>query len=345
MTKHINIPIFIPHLGCPNQCVFCNQRTITGVDELDEKKIYSIIEESLSTIDDNTSCEIAFFGGSFTGIEYDYMCRLLKVAYAYVGSGRVSSIRCSTRPDYINEKILDTLWQYGVRVIELGLQSSSDNVLSATRRGHTSEDEKRAARMIVDYGFTLVGQMMIGLPESSPEDEIETARFICGIGAKMARIYPTVVFRETELCEIAKRGEYVPLSLDEAIERSSNAFKVLYDGGVDVIRIGLCASENLSSEDTYYGGPNHPSLGELVLNEVYYSIIKEKISHHQNKNHGAFYIYVKNGCLSRAIGQKKKNKMRLEALYPDMKFVFREDFKLDAFDVKIEYEERIKKCI
>lgn len=345
MTRHINIPIFIPHLGCPNQCVFCNQRTITGVDELDEEKISSIIEEALSTIEDGTSCEIAFFGGSFTGIEYDYMCRLLRVAYSYVVAGKVSSIRCSTRPDYINKKILDTLWQYGVRVIELGLQSSVDTVLTASRRSHSREDEYRAARMIVDYGFTLVGQMMIGLPESTPEFEIETARFICDIGAKMARIYPTIVFHGTELCEMAKRGEYAPLSLDDAIVRSANAFKVLHNGGVDVIRIGLCSSENLSNEDTYFAGPNHPSLGELVLNEFYYSLIVEKLIEHQNEFSGVAYIYVKNGCLSRAIGQKKKNKMRLSSLYPNMKFVFREDMLVDALDVKIEFEERIEKCI
>ncbi len=343
--SHVNIPIFIPHLGCPNQCVFCNQRTITGVSELDEERISAIIEESLSTIDEGTSCEIAFFGGSFTGIEFDYMCRLLKVAYSYLEAGRVSSIRCSTRPDYINEKILDTLWKYGVRVIELGLQSSVDDVLSASMRGHTREDEYRASKMIVDYGFTLVGQMMIGLPESTPEYEIETARFICDVGAKMARIYPTVVFHDTELCNMAKRGEYKPLSLDEAIKRSMNVFKILYDGGVDVIRIGLCASENLASEDTYYAGPNHPSLGELVINEYYFELIKEKIAPLSQDYRGVAYIYVKNGYLSRAIGQKKKNKMRLLSLYPNVNFVFREDSLVNALDVKIEFEERKEICI
>ncbi len=345
MTRHANIPIFIPHLGCPNQCVFCNQRTITGVSELDGEKINSMIEEALSTIEEGTSCEIAFFGGSFTGIDYDYMCELLEVAYSYVRAGRVKSIRCSTRPDYINKNILDTLWRYGVRVIELGLQSASERVLLASRRGHTRVDEQKAAKMIVDYGFTLVAQMMIGLPESTPELEEETARFICEIGAAMARIYPTIVFRDTELCDMAIAGEYTPLSLDEAIVRSANVYKILKENGVEVIRIGLCDSENLRREETYFAGPNHPSLGELVIGEYFYKLINEKISQYPKEEKGIAYIYVARGYLSSAIGQKKKNKLRLMEQYPHLEFVFREDSEVGKLMCKIEFEERKEKCI
>ena len=129
MSRHVNIPIFIPHLGCPNQCVFCNQRTISGTDEFDPSRLDEIIEKSLSTVEDDAEVEIAFFGGSFTGIDRDLMLQLLDKAYSYVRCGRVCSIRCSTRPDYINEEILDLLASRGVKVIELGLQSSCDSVL------------------------------------------------------------------------------------------------------------------------------------------------------------------------------------------------------------------------
>ena len=146
MKKHVNIPIFIPHLGCPNQCVFCNQRTISGVTDFDISNVRSEIDTALSTIDTACEAEIAFFGGSFTGIDRELMVSLLKMAYEYVSDGRVTSIRCSTRPDYINEEILDLLWEYGVRTIELGLQSTSDHVLEATKRGHTRMDEEKACR-------------------------------------------------------------------------------------------------------------------------------------------------------------------------------------------------------
>ena len=135
MKKHANIPIFIPHLGCPNQCVFCNQRTISGVDKFDADSIVDIIESSLATIPDGTEVEIAFFGGSFTGIDRDLMRKLLRIAHAYVKGGRVCGIRCSTRPDYIDLDVLQELKEYGVKVIELGLQSVDNSVLLQTKRG------------------------------------------------------------------------------------------------------------------------------------------------------------------------------------------------------------------
>ena len=257
MKKHVNIPIFIPHLGCPNQCVFCNQRSITGHKDFDPESVVWLIEEALSTIPNDTEKEIAFFGGSFTGIDYALMCRLLDIAYSYVKTGRVASIRCSTRPDYINEKILDKLKASGVSVIELGLQSIDENVLKTCKRGHTFIQEKTAVKMIKERGFSLVGQMMIGLPGSTLEKEKETAEFICESGADGARIYPTVVFKDTELCHMAECGEYTPLDLEDAIFRTAEVLKIFNDHKVKVIRVGLCASENLSSPDSYFAGPNH----------------------------------------------------------------------------------------
>lgn len=325
MKKHANIPIFIPHLGCPNQCVFCNQHTISGVESFEPESVVDIIEEALATIGEKEA-EIAFFGGSFTGIDRDLMIRLLEIANSYLTLGKVSAIRCSTRPDYIDEEILDILKKYGVKVIELGLQSTSPEVLSKTKRGHDFSAEERACRMIVENGFSLIGQMMIGLPASSMESEIKTAKFIISSGAVGARIYPTVVFKETELCDMAISGKYRPLSLESAVARSAAVMKLFIENGVEVIRVGLCSSDNLSGEDTYFAGPNHPAIGELVENELYYKLIYDKLSSMKTENTN-IRVFVPRGALSKAIGQKKKNKLRLinDFKLSDIKFTERED--------------------
>ncbi|MBQ8689980.1 MAG: radical SAM protein [Clostridia bacterium] len=340
MIRHVNIPVFIPHLGCPNQCVFCNQRTITGTSKFCADDVRDIIEDALNTIEEGTEVEIAIFGGSFTGIDFDLMCRLLEIAYSYILAGRVSSIRCSTRPDYIDGHILSTLKKYGVKVIELGLQSTSDKVLTLTKRAHSFEAEERACKMIVEAGFELVGQMMIGLPGSTLELEEETARFIASVRAKGARIYPTVVFRNTELCDMTENGSYVPLSLDDAILRSARALKIFKDAGIPVIRIGLCASDNLSAPDTYFAGPNHSALGELVENEFYYELIKEKIEKADVIGPQSVTVFGSRGSLSKMIGQKRKNKLRLIDDFPLISFSFAESADVEEYDVRLQYEER-----
>ena len=339
MKRHANIPIFIPHLGCPNNCVFCNQRTITGVGEFDYNSVKSEIDNALSTINGECDVEIAFFGGSFTGIDRDLMCNLLDIAYTYVVSGAVKSIRCSTRPDYISEQILDILKSRGVKTVELGLQSCSDNVLYLTKRGHTKKDEEKACRMIVGAGLELVGQMMIGLPGSTLESELETARFIADMGATSARIYPTVVFKDTELCQMAQIGDYKPLSLNDAVKRSAAVLKLLRARNINVIRIGLCASENLSAKSTYYAGPNHSALGELVENEYYFELIKEEINKILSQE--AFEeltVAVSRGSLSKAIGQRKSNIIRLSQLFPSVKIRFVEDQNVDVNSVRVTEE-------
>ena len=251
--RHINIPIFIPHLGCPNDCVFCNQRTISGKLSFEPSQVIPEIEHALSTIPDGVSAydgvstEIAFFGGSFTGIDRNLMIELLDIAQKYVDDQKVSSIRLSTRPDYINEEIIGILKKYSVKTVELGIQSTDPKVLQASKRGHSVSDTVNACKMVKNAGFELVGQMMVGLPESTAESEIKTAMDICSMGADAARIYPTVVFRKTELCRMAEMGEYTPLSDEEAVQRTKNVLSVFDKNNIPCIRIGLCASENLSS--------------------------------------------------------------------------------------------------
>ncbi len=318
MKKHANIPIFIPHLGCPNDCVFCNQRSISGHMRFDENSVRDEIEEALSSIErigEIETVEIAFFGGSFTGIDRSLMIYLLETANEYIKGGRADSIRLSTRPDYIDEEILEILEKYGVRTIELGLQSMCDDVLLKSKRGHDSSCAEKACKMIKDRGFSLIGQMMIGLPGSNMEKELHTAEKICALGADGARVYPTVVFYNTELCDMAGRGEYTPLSNDEAVIRSKEVIKLLDKNGVPCIRVGLCASENLSSVEQVYGGANHSAIGELVMGEVFYDkmcVLLEGLCGEDEKN---IVFFVPKGATSKAVGQKKRNINRIKDKY------------------------------
>ena len=341
--RHINIPIFIPHLGCPNQCVFCNQKTISGREAFDLSSVTTEIENALMTVDPSDEVEIAFFGGSFTGIDRDLMISLLEIAHSYILSGRVKAVRCSTRPDYIDEQILAILKKYGVKTIELGLQSSSDKVLEITKRGHNFEAEVKSCQMIIDYGFDLVGQMMIGLPGSDLESEICTAEFITSVGARGARIYPTVVFRDTELCTMTECGLYTPLKLDEAIYRSARVLEVFIDGGVEVIRIGLQASENLSSEDSYVAGPNHSALGELVIGEVYYNKISKKLLDRGLSGDENILVLVPRGSMSKAVGQNRRNKLRLTKRYKNLSFA--EADGISDYEILLEINNGEIKCI
>lgn len=308
--KHKNIPIFIPHEGCPNCCVFCSQRKITGVkdtavsltDELERCR--AIIEESLETVTDASAAEIAFFGGSFTAIDETRMVELLKLGYEYIERSKVSGIRLSTRPDFIDEHKLNILKRYGVKTIELGVQSMSDNVLSACKRGHTAADSKKSGRLITDHGFDYVGQMMIGLPESTLESELLTAKEIIESGAKFSRIYPTITIEGTELYQMYLDGRYVPLSLDEAVDRSSRVLELFLENGVKVLRIGLQSSEEMEKNPFF-----HSAFGELAWGELYYRKMKEKLS---GIDGDGVLITVAESHVSKAVGQKRKNVIRLE---------------------------------
>lgn len=306
--RHINIPLFIQHMGCPNQCVFCDQRAITGAHSFCFEKVTDDIEKVLSTIG-NAEAEIAFFGGSFTGIDRDLMVKLLGMAESYVKKGDVAGIRMSTRPDYISEEILDILDGYTVTEVELGIQSMDNKVLSACRRGHSAEDTERSCKLLCRRGYRFVGQMMTGLPASTPESEIYTARRICEMGAVGTRIYPLVVFKNTPLAEMTERGEYVPMTLAEAVERSADAYEVFLKNNVKCLKIGLHETENLHSEESYMAGPNHPALGEMVRSEVYRRRIMNAVK--TNAEGKKIEIYVPRGRISMAVGQKSVNKARI----------------------------------
>lgn len=338
--KHVNIPVFIPHLGCPNNCVFCNQRSISGKKEFVAESVIPEIEEALSTVRQEQEAEIAFFGGSFTGIERELMISLLEIGQKYIDSGRVSGMRLSTRPDYISPEIIEILLRYDVKTVELGIQSMDDKVLEKSKRGHTKEQTERACKLVKDAGFSLIGQMMVGLPGADVESEKMTALKICEMGADGARVYPTVVFYETELCEMSKMGMYEPLSEIEAVERTKEVLKVFDSHGVPCIRVGLCASENLSSEEMVYGGANHSAIGEMAIGEIFYEKMDKLIStlslDEIEKRNRKLIFKVAKGNTSKAVGQKRKNIIRLCEKYSLLGIKIVEKSEIIGYNIIIE---------
>ncbi len=328
MSRHINIPIFIPHMGCPNQCVFCDQRAISGVNAFDESEVENKILDCIAS-SSGYEREIAFFGGSFTGIDRSLMLRLLDVAQKYVNLGEVAAIRMSTRPDYISGEIVDILKKYTVSEVELGVQSMSSRVLEASKRGHSPEDTERASMLLNSAGIRFVGQMMIGLPCSSGEDEKYTAEKLCLLGVSASRIYPTVVFRGTEL---ETTPGYTPLSLDEAVKRSADVLEIFIGHGIPCRRIGLCESEEIRSESKYVAGPAHPAMGELVKSEIYSRRIKKALDGVKGSR---AEIKVPRGGISAAVGHNGKNRIDLAENFGINEIKFIEDPELREYCVKV----------
>lgn len=332
MNRHVNIPVFIPHKGCPNDCVFCNQRKISGTHFFDITSVKNEIETALQTAERaDADIQIAFFGGSFTGIPRDEMLYLLGIAKEYIDAGRVSSVRLSTRPDYIDEEILGILRDHGVKSIELGIQSLSDKVLSASGRGHDAECAINACKLIRSYGFELIGQMMTALPCSTPEDEINTARLLCELGVKGARIYPTMVFAKTELEAMTERGEYTPPCLDELIERTEAVFAVFCENNIPVIRIGLQASDGLGEADGITHGAYESAMGELVISRYYYNKLKALIP----KNTSELTVFCAKGETSKLSGHKKENKQRLYKEFGIKKLKIVERIDIKPFNIEL----------
>ena len=324
--SHANISIFVPHLGCPNKCSFCNQCHITGKAEqptpqdIDFAVNKAVLSKNYSRFD----TEIAFFGGSFTAIDRDYMLSLLKNAGKYVENKTVKGIRISTRPDCISPEILDILRKYGVTAIELGAQSMVDTVLEKNDRGHTAKAVETASKLIKDYGFELGLQMMTGLFGDTNEGSLYTAQKIIELQPKTVRIYPTIVLANTRLAELFNDGVYKPQTVNEAAElcvRLSNMFE---SKNISVIRVGL----HTINEKSYVTGPWHAAFGEICESIKYYDLILSKL-----KNKGKYNIFVKNSEISKAIGQSKSNVQKLKELGFDVKIIG--DDTLHKYEIKV----------
>ena len=332
MKKQYIIPIFVPHLGCPNDCIFCNQKSISGQKKnITKDEVKNIIDNYLKNIKDNENeKEIAFFGGSFTGIEEEKQEELLSIAYEYVKSGKVNSIRISTRPDYINKQILKRLKKYKVKTIELGVQSANDYVLEKAQRGHTFEDVKKASKLIRLYGFKLGHQMMVGLPESTEEDEINTAKALIKLKPKMVRIYPVLVIKGTKLEKDYEEGKYTPLTLARAIETCKKLVRMFADKKIDIIRVGLQNTDEITDPNDknseVVAGPYHPAFRQLVESEMWYDVIVEKIKK-LNVKVRKVEITVNPIDSNNVIGHKKQNVTKLKDTY-DVDLILKQDKKI-----------------
>ncbi len=300
--KHANISIFVPHIGCPHMCSFCNQHTISGTQKAPAKDdVQRICTKALSEIKSPECTEIAFFGGSFTAIPQNYMIELLESAYEFIGNGKFKGIRISTRPDCITPEILDILRKYGVTSIELGAQSMSDTVLESNERGHTAEDVYKSSDLIKSYGFELGLQMMIGLYKSTIDSEYQTFSAIKNIHPDTVRIYPVVILKNTKLGELYLSGEYKPFDFETVLDISSEFLEKFENIGIKVIKCGLHASEFV--ENDMIGGFYHPAFRELCENKIYRRKIECKI----NSNEKNYIFAVNPSCISKATGQNKSN--------------------------------------
>ncbi|MBQ3135980.1 MAG: radical SAM protein [Clostridia bacterium] len=302
--KHINVALFVPDEGCPHRCSFCNQKTISGKSKpLTVEDIENAVETALSASDCGDG-EIAFFGGSFTAIERNYMLSLLKKAKEYVDRGLFKGIRISTRPDCIDREILDILKEYKVTSVELGCQSMDDEVLSLNERGHTSDDVIKSASLIKEYGFEFGVQMMTGLYGDTNEKALKTAKKLISLKPDTARIYPTVVLENTALAALYEKGVYVPQSTEEAVSLCAELLLMFHEAGIRVIRLGLHSGGNV--EDGFVAGAYHPAFREMAESSIYLRRIKDEIVKEKISN-GKIEITVGSSYVSMATGQKKSN--------------------------------------
>lgn len=325
--SHSNISIFVPHIGCPNMCSFCNQRHITGAKSAPTSQdVINAVHIATSSKKYNPkTTEIAFFGGSFTAINRNYMLQLLETAYHFVENNVVSGIRISTRPDAIDDEILSLLKQYGVTSIELGAQSLNDDVLKLNNRGHTASDVIHASQLIKKHHFSLGLQMMTGLYSDTDENAIYTANEIIKLNPDTVRIYPTIVLKNTDLAALYYDKKYMPQTLERATQLCSYLLKMFDDANIKVIRLGLHSIE----EDTYIAGPWHPAFSELCYSNIFLNNAKNLL-----KQKGSYNLYVAPSAVSKMIGQHKINIITLKKLGFDCNV--KPDNSLAGYQIKAE---------
>lgn len=341
MKKEYIIPIFVPHLGCPNSCTFCNQKTISGqAKQVTAKEVKETIEYYLSNFkDDNKYVEVAFFGGSFTGIEEEVQEELLQAAFEFIKQKKVNSIRISTRPDYIDKKILKRLKKYKVKTIELGVQSTNDYILARCQRGHTFEDVKKASKLIRRKHFILGHQMMVGLPESTKLEEINTTKSLIKLKPKIVRIYPVLVIKGTKLEEEYRNNEYIPLTVNQAVERCKEIVTLFNKKNIRVIRIGLQNTNTIDepghNESEVVAGPYHPAFRQLVESSMWYDSVVEEIKQFNTKVK-LVQVRANPVNINNIIGHKKENIEKLNQIYDvEVKVVADEKIKPGHFKVEI----------
>ena len=349
MKKKYIIPIFVPPIGCPNDCIFCNQRKISGqIKPVTENDVRDTIEFYLSNFKEtNANIEVAFYGGSFTGIEVEQQNKLLQAAYDYIKEKKVHSIRISTRPDYIDKEILKRLRKYKVKTIELGVQSTNDYILDRCKRGHTFKDVIKASKLIRRFRMKLGHQMMLGLPDSTELDDINTAKDLIKLKPDMVRIYPVLVIKGTELEKEYNENKYDPLTVEQAVDRCKELCYLFGRKKIDVIRIGLqntdtiCSPTNQGSE--VVAGPYHETFRQLVESSIYYDTIVDKIKKF-NTRVKEVEVTVNPQNVNNVVGYKKSNILRLKEMY-DVDVVVKQDIKYSQQKIDVKISKRFKDFI
>jgi len=340
MKRHAIIPIFIPHRGCPNDCVFCNQRKITASGgAVTEAEVREKIELWLSTLADRPgmeTVEIAFYGGSFTGIPMEEQDAFLNIAKEYKDRGQIRKIHLSTRPDYIDRNILENLKRWSVDVIELGVQSFDEAVLKASKRGHSAEVVEQSVKLIREYGFTLGIQLMIGLPGDSYESCMASAQKTVEVKPDIARLYPTVIIRDTELYDMWERGEHIPPKQEEIVRRTAHMYRMLTAAGINVIRVGLKSSDLINDAVDAVGGTYHPAVRQLVCGLIARETLEEQLQRILRCEPNTRAVNRESGCrkvsfyangrfMSDLIGWQGENKRYFMENYPQLSLRFERD--------------------
>ncbi|SHJ54665.1 Histone acetyltransferase, component of the RNA polymerase elongator complex [Clostridium cavendishii DSM 21758] len=341
--KHYIIPIFVPHEGCPHDCVFCNQNKITGEEsKVDSDFVVNTIEEYLGTINKNdATLEVSFFGGTFTAIDINKQRELLQVAKDYKQKGLINFIRLSTRPDYIDDFILTHLKEYSVDIIELGVQSLDEEVLLKSGRGHTAEQVGDASRLIKEYGFILGHQIMVGLPGDDALKSIDTAKKSIAMGPDICRIYPALTIKDTMMEKMFLNGDYNPFSLEKAVEVVEEIYKLYIEKNINVIRIGLQPTDNINLGKDVVAGPFHAAFRELVESKI----INDKLFNELNGYKGEVTVTISNRSISKLYANKKYYFKKLDNSLSDIELKVNVLEKFDINSISLKSENFIKTII
>ena len=333
------IPIFLPHAGCPHQCVFCNQVSITGSQHkaVEPDTIRNHIQEFLTYRKEKRKpVQIGFFGGNFLGLTFEDIKSWLDLAAEFVSGGSVDGIRLSTRPDTIDDARLDALEEYPVSMVELGVQSMDDRVLARAGRGHSAQDTNRAVKALKERQLGVGLQMMVGLPGDSEARSLETARKIADLGPDCTRIYPTVVVANSGLAKLFKTGEYLPLSLKNAVTLVKKAYLLFRQEGIEVIRMGLQATDDLADGSTVLAGPHHPAFGHLVYSEIFWDTVVKAIES-DGTIKDTLTILVNPRSISKMRGLNNSNIKKLKEQFKLNSVEVVPESSLGNDDLKIEY--------
>ena len=312
--KSVIVPFFISHLGCPHQCVFCNQWTITG--EKGEIPSASELTSRVNRWLDSAAVEsldVAFYGGSFTALAVEAQRALLLPLQPLLRSGKVRTIRISTRPDAISRASVELLAGFGVELVELGVQSMNDHVLGAAGRGHVARHTVEAFALLKEGGIKVGAQLMPGLPGDSVGGALDSFRQILALHPDLLRIYPAVVLKGTRLVEMYREGSYSPLSLDEAVQTCKVMLHDAAVAGVPVIRAGLQPTDELTSGGEVVAGPYHPAFRQLAEGERFYDLLQ--ILSHDLVRGETVSLAASKARISDVIGQKRINIRRFEEKY------------------------------